>query len=186
MADERAKSIRMSGETFLNIQEVIQLAVSEAVETAVRKVVTESDSNVHRAQVDCRGELKRMSDTLHSGFQTVGTRLDKVDNCIEGFTSALAAGNTKFAVIEVEQRHLRSTVDEIKSRRANRPLQPLQQLNAQGETEDAPLISPKVWNALLLAAVAAVGTGVGAFVWDKIRGPAHQDQPAAISAPLHP
>lgn len=39
------------------------------------------------------------------------------------------------------------------------------------KAKDAPLISPKVWNTLILAIVGALGTGLGALGWEKIRGP---------------
>lgn len=172
MGDDRSRAVRQSGE-YSHINGVIEAAV----ESALRRVIDESDSNAHRAQVDCRGELKRLAESLHAGFVSVNARIDGISTSMAGVTESLASGTTQFAVMEVEHRHLRTTVDRLDAARGRRTT-PLR------DPESIPLINPRLWNTLILAIVTAVGAGVGAFVWDRIHLVDHVDhQPPAISKP---
>lgn len=162
---------------LLNMQEIVQLSV----EKAVSKVLEESGQ--HASRFDCRGELKRMAESITLGFERVNDRLDDVNR-------SLATGATKFAVMDVEHSHLRTAVEDLEKSldkreasnyrlRGTGPLAP-----APLSDDEKPLVSPKVWNALLIAAVGALGTAGGAFVWDRIRGA--DQHPATISAPNTP
>jgi hypothetical protein len=157
----------------------MQEMISLAVEGAVAKVVRDSDSSSHAVQVDCRGELKQMRDTISSGFATVNGRLDE-------FKDQLAEGNTKFAVLALEQTHIKEKIGtDRRPRRAVTEVDP----------DSAPLISPKLWNTLILAVVTAVGAGIGALAWERLRRPdpvvapqttqptGHQ-QPLPVAAPV--
>ncbi len=159
-------------ELRLSMQEMITLAVEGAVSEALRN----NDSSQHAIQIDCRGELKQMRELVTTGFHNVNSRLDD-------FREQLAVGNTKFAVLEVQHKHLSDAMvkvdnDRGRPRRSSSPA-------AAVDPDAAPLINPKVWNALILAVVAALGTGLGALIWERVRRPDPiTSAPPAIYQPL--
>lgn len=184
MGDDRTRSSAgHQSSDYDRIHEIVQLAV----EGAVRKVIDDSSTDIHRAQVDCRGELARLASTLRDGIQSISMRLENMSTRMDDVTTALASGNTRFAVMEVEHKHLKTSVDKLelngvrsRARSSSEPFAPSR------DPEATPLINPRLWNTLILAVVTAVGAGVGAFVWDKVRASDHPvsvqvQQPAAKS-----
>lgn len=166
--DDRARSGR-TGEMLLSMQEIIQLSV----ESAVSKVLDESGKQ--SARTDCRGELERMSEAIRTGFRLVNDRLDDVKE-------ELATGSTKFAVMDVEHRHLRAAVDGLERQAKGRDTggHRTQQSPKASPDDDRPLVSPKIWNAMILAAVTAIAGAGGGLVWDRIRGSDKQPAPAVV------
>jgi hypothetical protein len=95
VADDRKSGPGRQPGEHSSMHSIIQVAVAEAVRT----VLEDSDSNAHRAQVDCRGELKKLSEMMQEGFQSVNDRFDSVGKQMVEVTAALASGNTRFAVM---------------------------------------------------------------------------------------
>lgn len=168
------------------LAQAIARAVADAITTQLPLLVdqlrdeTDDNKGIKALKVSLEGlhvELKN---------QTVGInqRFDRVQQ-------QLSEGATKFAVHEQRLDQFGERIQTIEQRRYDRGgvyerggTTDLQRALRPLKEKDAPLISPKVWNILFIAAIGAVGTGVGTYLVDMVRAGQHAgtQSPAALPA----
>ncbi len=154
-----------SGELDL-IQEAIRVAVQSTI-ASLGRTPTEAES--------CRQELDAIKAQLRTGFGEMREEFKEVRAEVAVVRSDLADGKTEFALLNQRLDMEKETRDKEERARENREVREKEEQRvrerspskgtrvSRGPTDpdEKPLVSPKVWNALILA----VATAAGASIW---------------------
>lgn len=169
MATDKA-STRMSGEQMLSSAQMIAMAVSSAMSEQlpiiIDKIRDESTDRggikaLHKSVMDLHSELKTQTVGINQQFDRVREKLSE--------------GTTKMAlhaqVLDQYGDRLDSLQDRVYNRSGNTSelQRALRARDPKTDRAEAPMINPKVWNVIVIAAITAVGTGVGTYVVDTFR-----------------
>lgn len=185
MAQDKA-STRMSGEQMLSSAQIIAMAVSSALSeqlpNIIEKLKDETTDHggikaLHKSVLDLHSELRTQTVGINQQFDKVREKLSE--------------GTTKMAlhaqVLDQYGDRLDSLQDRVYNRSGNTSelQRALRARDPKTDRAEAPMINPKVWNIIIIAAITAVGTGVGTYVIDTFRAgqAATANQAAAVHAP---
>lgn len=147
-----------SGEHPLSLQDVVQLAVQNALQAHQAGETVPPGS----PQATCNGvacglkeELHELKQAVQDGFRVQNAKTDVIQKSIN-------EGNTLFATMDIRLETLEKEDDRRRMSRGD-PDGPGTGRKGKGEKDEKPLISAKVWNIVLNGGLSAAG-GVAA-VW---------------------
>ncbi len=129
--------------------------------------------------------MENLSSSVQHQVNRLGSKMDKIEQGIDAIKGGMADGRVRFEkqdgdirIVETRVDHVERRVDDMESgvREAHRSAaassDALRPKNADGTDRVEKDIRVKAVNALILAAVAAVGAGLGALLWSKLQPPA--------------
>jgi hypothetical protein len=155
----------------------------------LRKDIKESFKELRE---DLRGEIRTVRTDVAQDMQSMRSDLSSIRGDLEDGTLEFRQLNSRLELIERQQKRgtTSSMHPAIRSRsEAPTVIVPAVKAHPVEDPEEKPLISPKVWNALILGLVGTIGAGIGALVVARMGLPPGDDKPEpktvqAIPAPV--